>query len=459
MLTSGLSTDQAPPISVPFSYFAAAPLLGMIAGAALIVDGYPQYFTSRWSPHALGWVHLVLPGFFVTVILGAMQQLLPVVGGATIRKPVLTGRIILALWLSGILSLVSGFYSSTLVMPEHPGISGSFFVAAAGLIGLAATIYLGAVADALLRSNSKTATVTAMKLSHASFAIGVILSLVLSLGHSGLIPLFRTQLTNIHGTFALVGWILILVAGVSYQVLPMFYMTGGIPTFFMRCFGSIIFGGLVLNLILTLGESSLSGFLSSGFMSGISFFLAFFLSAAVLMFGFYSLSSLYRRKRKVPDPAVFNWYMALCCMCFAVLVWFLHVNTPLPGIPERYSETPLHLAFFVFVFGFLGSALLAMLYKIIGFLVWFHLQAEQMRKFALGQTPAKIPTMKQILPDKLLRWHTVVHMLFFCVLVGSLVEPRMQIVAGIFMVLDFLLVEVAVVRGITILRSHRSKTQ
>ena len=76
-----LSFDQAPPISAPMRYFLTAPLFAILAGVLILVSG-PDIFASRWTPAALALTHLITAGFMLQVMLGAMQQLLPVAVGA-----------------------------------------------------------------------------------------------------------------------------------------------------------------------------------------------------------------------------------------------------------------------------------------------------------------------------------------------------------------------------------------
>src|SRR5574338_1150997 len=87
----GLSYEDAPPFSVPLRYFLTAPLFGIAAGALLLIDG--GALASRWSPAALGAVHLVATGVMLQVMLGALMQILPVVAGATLLSPLRIARL------------------------------------------------------------------------------------------------------------------------------------------------------------------------------------------------------------------------------------------------------------------------------------------------------------------------------------------------------------------------------
>ncbi|MEW8431864.1 MAG: hypothetical protein G8D61_19225, partial [gamma proteobacterium symbiont of Ctena orbiculata] len=81
MKTTGLSLEQAPPITIPFKFFLTASLFVLAVGLVLAV-GADKVFLTRWSPLALGITHLVTLGFLAQVMTGAMIQLQPVLAGS-----------------------------------------------------------------------------------------------------------------------------------------------------------------------------------------------------------------------------------------------------------------------------------------------------------------------------------------------------------------------------------------
>jgi hypothetical protein len=58
----------------------------------------------------------------------------------------------------------------------------------------------------------------------------------------------------------------------------------------------------------------------------------------------------------------------------------------------------------LFLVGFAASVVNGMLYKIVPFLSWFHLQAQTQAK------AGSIPNMKQFIPDDRARWHFRLHL-------------------------------------------------
>lgn len=88
-----LSYDQSPPITAPFRFFLTAPVFGVLAGLLLVWSG-PNAFLSRWTPEALALTHLITAGFMLQVMLGALIQVLPVVAGANMARPLLVASLV-----------------------------------------------------------------------------------------------------------------------------------------------------------------------------------------------------------------------------------------------------------------------------------------------------------------------------------------------------------------------------
>jgi len=105
---TNLSLQQNPPFSVPARFFITAPLFDI--GAALIFLFYGSgMLVSRWSPGMLAATHALVLGFFATVMLGALQQILPVVVGVSICHPKRVASIVHLLWVIGITLLIGVF--------------------------------------------------------------------------------------------------------------------------------------------------------------------------------------------------------------------------------------------------------------------------------------------------------------------------------------------------------------
>jgi hypothetical protein len=85
--------------------------------------------------------------------------------------------------------------------------------------------------------------------------------------------------------------------------------------------------------------------------------------------------------------------------------------------------------------GFVLPVIQGMLYKMLPFLVWLHLQNQQ------GNSPIKrikVPNMKKIIPDKQARYQFWLYMFAFGLLIVAMFTPYLNSVASIVLMLSFL---------------------
>ena len=93
MFNQGLSLDQAPPISVPFRFFLTAPIFGAVISLVLFFTPFNES-SNQYSHFAIGLIHLFTLGILSMIIFGAMQQMMPVLAGAIIKKPRLFANVV-----------------------------------------------------------------------------------------------------------------------------------------------------------------------------------------------------------------------------------------------------------------------------------------------------------------------------------------------------------------------------
>jgi len=110
----------------------------------------------------------------------------------------------------------------------------------------------------------------------------------------------------------------------------------------------------------------------------------------------YSLRLSFQRKRKVRDLSLWLIRFGLG----AVLA-----GTALLSL--RHSPTSVFAFQVIALFG-INSIVLGMLFKIVPFLVWFHLQAPAMDALLKGRNVA-VPTMKEIVSDKMVSAQMAFH--------------------------------------------------
>ena len=343
----GLSLDQAPPFEAPLLFLLTAPLWGIVGGAALLF--------AQSQPQQIGVLHLFTIGFMAQVMIGALQQMLPVVVGVRFPKPILLSKLIFIPLALGIALFFIAFFGQNF----------SLLFGGAALLLLALWGFGAVTLWRLFQAPKATPTVWAMRLSLLSLLIAAGLGGHMAVGFAqGSLGSSFDTLLLVHALFAAFGWVGLLIVGVSYQVVPMFYVTPEPPERFRKW---LVWGTFALLLATALGL-----FLSQKIALALFVTLLF----GYLLYGAWMLKLLQKRKRKIWEVSLYYWYLGLVSLFFLPLVWFFD--------PKRFG--------ILFLFGFAISIMIGMLYKIIPFLSWFHTSS---RGFF------DMPTMKEMIDEKM----------------------------------------------------------
>lgn len=385
-----LSFEQSPPLSAPLRFFLTAPLFGVLAGALLLWSG-PDLLASRWTPGALALTHLITVGLMLQVMLGALQQLLPVVAGANMAHPLRVARVVHATLTLGALALAAAFLS------YRPWLFG----VAALLLGAGVLVFIVSAARALRGVASDHATVSGLKLALLGLAATLALGLAMAIALAGSLNLPLLSLTTLHLAWGLLGWGGVLVAAVAYVVVPMFQLTPPYPERFMRYFAPLTIGIVALWSATELAELT-----APSSLLGIAATLAGASLAAT------TLAVARRSKRSRLDPTQWCWRLATLCTLAASGLWLASgLIAPL----EQWPGWPLLWGVLVLLGGFV-SVMVGMIYKIVPFLVWLHLRN-------LGRGKVSAPNMKQVLAESDMRQHLWLHSLALLTLLLAVVWP------------------------------------
>jgi hypothetical protein len=396
MSANSLALEQAPPLSVPLRFFLTAPLFGIAAAALLLWLG-PDALASRWTPAALALAHLLAIGVLGMVMLGAMLQMLPVLAGVPVAAPRLIGGLCHGLLLLGVLSLAVGFL-------RGPPLA---FVLASLLLGLALGLFVLVIGLGLARAPQPNDSVRGMRWALAGLLMTLLLGLPLALAHGAIgLPLLRLPLTDLHAGWGLLGWIAVLVAVVAYQVVPMFQMTAAYPAWLRRALAPAVF--------------ALLSWLSLAAWRGWPVWLPeALLALAVAVFAVITLRLLGQRRRKVGDASLGFWRLGMLALLGAALAAVLWPWLPIvPGSSLAMAPTLL------FLLGFALSVVSGMLYKIVPFLVWLHLQ-QRLSAFPKPRAALLPPNMKTILPDRRARLQLYLHAAALVMLLAGLALPML----------------------------------
>ena len=400
-----LSFEQAPPISVPYRFFLTAPLFGAVAGMVLTVLG-PETFESRWSPGALAMTHLIVVDFMLQAMCGSLLQFVAVVAGANIWRPRLVAAVVHPLITAGAIFLASAFLLQQQVL----------FLVAAAVFVTALGLFLTVMAIALLRTPARGMSIHVLRVAVFGLLVTVTLgaTLALTLGLEEHVPTDWSllALVNVHVAWGLGGWALMLVIGVSYLVVPMFQLTPSYPVWLTR----LLPAGLFLALCLwTLQLAAPSG-AAQAWQSGVGV-------AGVSLAGLYALVTLWlqsRRRRRQSDPALIFWRVAMLSLLAFAVSWIVFEALPQLGGSPR---APLWLGVLA-IPGLFLSVITGMLYKIMPFLNWLHLQQQ-------GGTVSTQPNMKQMIPERAMRGQMRLHLTALGLLLAAVLWPALALPAGL----------------------------
>jgi hypothetical protein len=398
-MSADLSLQQSPPFSVPARFLVSAPFFSLLASLILLWHG-PEIFSQRWSPEILAVTHFLTLGFLSMSMLGAMMQLIPVLMGSIIPHAVLFSRLVHTTLFSGSLCLGLAWLLQINLL----------FNVAVFLLGFSFFIFIAVMIERLWHSANRHATRSMMMLALLCLFITVAIGLYLTLGHGiESIPLAR-QLTNLHLSWGLLGWVLLLIIAVAYQVVPMFQITDDYPARHQRWMGRIIFfavAGLSLKYIWPTSSSA-------EILSTVSTTI---LAGCLLVFALTTLWILHKRRRRLPDTTLNFWRLAMFSLLLLVLLW---LTSTLSGI----KLPPLLLAILM-IHGFAMTTVNGMIYKIIPFTIWLHLSThnKNLRDIGKRQEQVSVPHMRQIIPNKASLWQFRFHLSSVLLLVLATMWP------------------------------------
>ena len=386
--TAGLSLEQAPPLDLPLRLFLTAPLFAAAAGVLMLLDA-EAVLATRWSPAALAATHLLTVGFLGSVMVGALLQMLPVLGGAPLPSVRAVGAGAHLLLAAGGVLLAAGFL----------GGGAAALASGAALAALGFGLFAAALVAALWRARSGAANLRSFPLVALALLATVVAGLVLTLALLGQARLPRLlDWVQVHAAWGLFGWVGLLVVTVGFQVVPLFHVTPAYPRWATRTLVPVLFAALCAASVLPLlppapaaaAGRALEGVLALGFT----------------LFAVLTLWLQQRRARAPRDATLLHWWLAMGAGLAAALAWLLQAPAEWIG---------------VLLLAGVGVGLPSgMLLKIVPFLCWFHLQS---RQIARGRFDVRIPHMHRLLPERPARWHAALHAAALLLLVAGFWQP------------------------------------
>ncbi len=418
MNLAGLRADQAPPISAPLRFFLTAPLFAIFAGFLIFISD-PSSLMSRFAPETIAITHAVTIGFLGFTMLGAMTQMLPVLAGVKIYKVKFVALFSYTLLVIGLIFMLFGLYFSKHTM------------SALGVIGLSIgflTLLLPMI-FALRSVDNFSSTVKAIAVSISFALISVILgAILLSAYATGSFSSMHTILANIHSVWAIFGFAGILIIGVAFQVLPMFYVAPRFKQFCKKRVVLLISSGLMLWALANLF------FVEYAILTKIWIGLFFWAFSTTVWIKFN------RRRRPITDVTVWYWRASTIYMTLGLFAWVID-----SVVGDKYIV----IVSVLIGGGFILSIMSGMLYKIIPFLVWFHLNAKGYMN---------IPTMNEMIDKKFAKIQFILYQISIIGFIFSYHYPYLLEYSALVFVLSMIILEYNIINPVLIyMKTIRTK--
>lgn len=339
----GLATPAESSLHLAAEHFAAATLF-LISGAIGLVWIAPELAAGLYpSPHVAGITHLFTLGWLTTTIFGALYQLLPVALGAPLRS-VRAGHASFWTFVPGAALFSAGVASNSTVL-RHAGIA---------LITTGILIAVGNIGAALPRARMRDVTWAAVALALGFLVSTLVLGVLLLHNlHTSFIAAARVRVLATHLHVALLGWVLVMIVGVSHRLIPMFLLAHGADTRWTRRALALLAPGVVV--------------LTAGLASGTSW--ASWTGAALVESGiacFIAQAALFYRKR-IRKKVDVGMHFAGTALVFLVVSAILGPVVLASGVAHA------RLATAYVALGLLGGIVLYVVgffYKIVPLLSW-----------------------------------------------------------------------------------------
>jgi hypothetical protein len=227
---SALAAPTAAPVPVRNNvrlageHFAAATFY-LLAGSLGLIWIAPELSLGAYpSPRVAGVTHLFTLGWLTTTVFGALCQLLPVALGTPVRSTRVAHA---AFWtFAPGAGIFAAGVATNRTMLHHGGV----LLVAVGILLVAAN-----VGAALPRARTRDVTWAAIALALTYLVSTLVLGIVLLHNlHTGFLGGSRASVLASHLHVAIVGWLLVMIVGVSHRLLPMFLLAHGADTSWTR---------------------------------------------------------------------------------------------------------------------------------------------------------------------------------------------------------------------------------
>lgn len=354
-----VSPNLSPSIKIMKPYFLVSTFCYLLSMIWLF---FINPFADLKSFEIIGWVHLYMIGFVMLAIFSAMAQLGPIVIETT-HYNVKVFKYIWILLLFGLTLMLFGFYVKTLFL-----LYGGFFVLAA------MSIYAIEFLLTLKSAKRKTTITKAMKMSNFFLLLGILSGLVMAFAFNGFINIDPNIMLNVHTFGLVVGFVILLIMGISIILIPMFGTAKRISdNEFSSSFFTLSLGVIIMML---------SPLFLTFYMKNLAYLIT---SIAIALYIFQLIKMFSSRAKMVADIWSKSMYIGFSSfiLSFLLLVSYLF----------NENELILKLGMWILTVGFFGFLIVGNFYKIIPFLVWFQIYSPLIEERA-------VPMLHELVSEK-----------------------------------------------------------
>ncbi len=380
MLGPGLTTSYAPPFALVRNHFIVSVAAYFLLAIALVIVA-PWMQGHYFQPHLLGLTHLATLGWISMIMMGALYQLVPVVLETKLWSARLA-QVTFWLFLPGAIGVIVHLW----VYQTGPGLWGT------GCLTFVAFALFAANLLATLAQVEKW-NITGIHILAALVAIVLAAALGIILAYNlwkPYLPGDHLHYLRAHAHLAFLGWVLLVVMGVAYKLIPMFSlahdysMTAG-----KWAFGLVSFA--MIGLMTAWSFNLFAGHTANSNL--LEIFYALLLAAGVAAF-LWQMWLVYRhRMRKQADVSMNHTILSFIFLGLATALGTAQFFLPARW-PQAMREGFILLYGWLAFTGFAGFIIVGQTYKILPFLVWFNKYSDK-----VGQT--QVPMLKDMFDERL----------------------------------------------------------
>jgi len=366
--SESIVSAYAPPFKIISKYFIAAMASFVILNFLLLIN-YLSISGHHFQPKILSINHIATLGWITMIIFGAMFQLVPVVLETKLFSEKLA-EVQFWIYLPGVIGLPYCFWIFD---------TGINMTLSAILLNLAMFIFSFNII--LTMKSVKNWNVTGWYLAAAIFYLIVtaIAGLLLAINlWTPYIKLSHLQYLNLHAHIAFIGWISMVIMGVSFKLIPMFTLSHGYTlTNAKWAFWIINFGLFGISATMLFENTAFPYYIFTGLIVlGIIFFL---LQIHIIFKN--------RIRKKFDIGIKFSSVAYIMLGLTTVLGTFI-------AFVDYESIINLTLVYgYMIIFGYISMLIVGQMYKIVPFLVWYHKYSSK-----VGLEP--VPMLKDMFNEK-----------------------------------------------------------